>query len=80
MEPAPRVVLALGRIAHTSVLRVFGARLSVHPFAHGAVQEPVPGRTLVASYHCSRYNINTNRVTPAMIGQTIDLALSRLGR
>ncbi len=78
--PAPRVVLALGRIAHASVLRVFGASPGRHPFAHGAVQELEEGPTLIASYHCSRYNINTNRVTPAMIRQAIDLALSRLRR
>ncbi len=78
IEPAPRVVLALGRIAHASVLRVFKASATRHPFAHGAVHEPAPGRILVASYHCSRYNINTNRVTPAMIGQAIELALSHL--
>lgn len=79
VEPAPRVVLALGRIAHASVLRVFGASPSRHTFAHGAVHELSRGPVVVASYHCSRYNINTNRVTPAMIGQAIELALSRLG-
>jgi uracil-DNA glycosylase family 4 len=79
-EPVPPVILALGRIAHASVLRVFGASAARHPFAHAAVHAPAPGRTLVASYHCSRYNINTNRVTPAMLGQAIDLALRHLPR
>jgi uracil-DNA glycosylase family 4 len=62
-----RVVLALGRIAHSAVLRCWGARpLARHPFAHGRV-ELLPGRpALVASYHPSRQNTNTGVLTRAM--------------
>ena len=64
--PNPQVVLSLGSIAHNSVVRALGLAVARHPFAHGAVYRP-PGRPiLVASYHCSRYNLNTGRLTPAM--------------
>ena len=57
------VVLALGRIAHESVLRALELRLKDYPFAHAAVHA-IPGQfTLVDSYHCSRYNTQTRRLT-----------------
>jgi uracil-DNA glycosylase len=67
-EPAPRVVLCLGRVAHEAVLRALGRRLlRAHPFAHGAELPLAGGPVLLASYHCSRYNINTGRLTEAML-------------
>ncbi len=62
-----RVVLALGRIAHSAVLRVWGVRpLARHPFAHARV-DALPGRPpLVASYHPSRQNTNTGVLTTKM--------------
>lgn len=65
--PAPRVILTLGRIAHDSTLRALGLKLKAHPFAHGAVYAIGDGRRLAASYHCSRYNMNTGRLTEAML-------------
>jgi uracil-DNA glycosylase len=59
-------VLALGTIAHQSVLRARGLRLADHPFAHGAMHALPDGLTLHGSYHCSRYNTQTGRLTPAM--------------
>jgi uracil-DNA glycosylase len=73
---APRAILALGRIAHDSVLRALDLRPSAHPFAHDAWQEVAPNRVLAASYHCSRYNMNTGRLTEAMF----DTVLARLRR
>lgn len=61
-----KVVLALGRIAHDAVLRATGQKISAAAFAHGAVHDLPGGRVLVDSYHCSRYNTNTGRLTPAM--------------
>lgn len=59
-------ILALGRIAHDSVLTTLGAKKSVHPFSHGG-QHALPGDLrLFDSYHCSRYNTNTRRLTPEM--------------
>ncbi|HLT00780.1 MAG TPA: uracil-DNA glycosylase [Geminicoccaceae bacterium] len=67
--PAPAVVLPLGGIAHGSVLRALGLNAARHPFAHGAVYALPGGPTLAPSYHCSRYNLNTGRLTPAMFEQ-----------
>jgi uracil-DNA glycosylase len=61
-----RAVLALGAIAHKGVLAALGERASRFPFVHGALH-PLPNGLLLAdSYHCSRYNTNTGRLTPAM--------------
>ncbi len=60
-----RAIVALGRIAHESVVRALGSKLSAMPFAHGAVHEAGPVR-LYDSYHCSRYNTNTGVLTPKM--------------
>ncbi|HMO77255.1 MAG TPA: uracil-DNA glycosylase family protein, partial [Sphingopyxis sp.] len=70
-----RVVIALGRIAHDAALRAAGARLSAHPFAHGAAHALPDGRHLVDSYHCSRYNTNTGRLTPEMFADVFRTAL-----
>lgn len=70
--PHLSTVLCLGAIAHNAVITTLGARPSRHKFAHGArhfVTDDAPrdGRPVVIdSYHCSRYNLNTRRLTPAM--------------
>lgn len=64
--PSLRVILALGSIAHTSVLSAYGVRKVLHPFGHGAMHEMPGGVLLADSYHCSRYNTNTGRLTPDM--------------
>lgn len=64
--PALAVILALGRIAHESVVAALGLRQKDFPFAHGARHAIDGGRLLMDSYHCSRYNTNTGRLTPAM--------------
>lgn len=74
--PALRVVLALGRVAHDSVVRTVGDRLAAHPFGHGAVHTLTGGRTLIDSYHCSRYNQNTGRLTPAMFREVMQKAVA----
>ena len=71
--PRLRVVVALGRIAHESVLRACGARLAAHPFAHGAVHDLGEAK-LFDSYHCSRYNTNTGVLTPQMFRQALRAA------
>ncbi|MGO8919096.1 MAG: uracil-DNA glycosylase [Stellaceae bacterium] len=59
-------VLALGAIAHQAVLAAAGARRSAFRFSHGALHALPGGLLLANSYHCSRYNTNTGRLTPAM--------------
>jgi uracil-DNA glycosylase len=65
-DPAPRVVLPLGGIAHGSVVRALGVPLRQMPFRHGAVYRSAQAPILAPSYHCSRYNLNTGRLTPTM--------------
>ena len=68
-------VLALGRIAHEAALRALGLRLREHAFAHGAkhaIGIPRGGVALFDSYHCSRYNTNTGRLTAAMFRSVFD--------
>lgn len=60
------VVLALGSIAHGAVLRATGLKLGDHKFGHGAKHRLPEDRWLVDSYHCSRYNTQTRRLTEAM--------------
>ncbi|MDX2258401.1 MAG: uracil-DNA glycosylase [Hyphomicrobiaceae bacterium] len=60
------VVLALGRVAHDQVLAARSVRKAAYAFGHGARHELPGGLVLFDSYHCSRYNTNTGRLTEAM--------------
>ena len=60
-----RVVLALGLVAHKAVLMAMGLKQSACAFAHGARHELPDGKILIDSYHCSRYNTQTRRLTSA---------------
>jgi len=70
------VILALGTIAHRSVVKGTGGKLGDYPFGHGAVHRLPGGRMLVDSYHCSRYNTQTGRLTPAMFADALATARS----
>lgn len=64
---AGTAVLALGQIAHVAILKALGLKLKDYPFAHGAHYSVTHrGIRLYDSYHCSRYNTQTKRLTPAM--------------
>lgn len=66
------VILALGNVAHAAVLKAFGLKLANYKFAHAARHE-LPNRlTLFDSYHCSRYNTQTKRLTEAMFHEVFD--------
>jgi uracil-DNA glycosylase family 4 len=73
-----RAILALGAIAHRSVLRASGLKPGQHRFAHGAEHALGEGRVLLDSYHCSRYNTQTRRLTTAMfeavVGRAVQLS------
>jgi uracil-DNA glycosylase family 4 len=78
--PQLRVFIALGRIAHDSFLRHLGLRAASHPFGHNALHDLGDGRVLIDSYHCSRYNINTGRLTEAMFEAVFERALAARNR
>jgi uracil-DNA glycosylase family 4 len=63
--PKLRAVVALGRVAHDSMLKVLTLRAAAAPFAHGAIHA-AGALKLYDSYHCSRYNTNTRVLTPDM--------------
>ncbi len=64
--PNVRVLLALGQIAHSNAVRSAGARQADYKFGHLAEHVLPDGRILIDSYHCSRYNQNTGRLTTEM--------------
>jgi len=68
--PNVRAILTLGRIAHESVCKALSISVREFSFAHGA-QHNQGGLTLVASYHCSRYNTNTGVLTPEMFNAAV---------
>ncbi|NOU06458.1 MAG: uracil-DNA glycosylase [Hyphomicrobiaceae bacterium] len=64
--PKVRAIVALGRIAHESILPALGQKRSAHPFGHGTAHAVTDRITLFDSYHCSRYNTNTRVLTTDM--------------
>jgi uracil-DNA glycosylase family 4 len=64
--PVGSVLLALGGIAHAAVLKALRLKQRSYPFGHGAEHALGQGLTLLDSYHCSRYNTQTRRLTPEM--------------
>jgi uracil-DNA glycosylase family 4 len=72
--PRLRAIVALGRVAHESVARALAGRLAGFPFGHGATHDLPGGARLFDSYHCSRYNTNTGRLTEAMFLEVMSAA------
>lgn len=77
--PGLGMILALGAIAHQAVLASLKLRQASAKFAHGALHALPGGVTLADSYHCSRYNTNTGRLTVAMFDAVIAGLRKRLG-
>jgi len=73
-----RAILALGLVAHKAVLRALGLTAARYPFAHGALHELPTGPLLADSYHCSRYNTNTGRLTEDMFRDVFATLRDRL--
>lgn len=71
MLPKGAAVMALGTIAHNAVLMAFQLRKATYPFKHGAQHQLPSGATLFDSYHCSRYNTQTKRLTTEMFEAVI---------
>ncbi|OAN50808.1 uracil-DNA glycosylase [Paramagnetospirillum marisnigri] len=74
--PRLKGILCLGRESHDQVLTTLGLRKSAHPFGHGAVHRLPGGLVLTDSYHCSRYNTNTRRLTEAMFVAAVEALLA----
>lgn len=70
--PNLQVILTLGQISHDSVLRTLGEKPSQYKFAHAAIHRPADKPVIVNTYHSSRYNVNTNRLTVPMFHQVFD--------
>ncbi|MFA5970479.1 MAG: uracil-DNA glycosylase [Sphingomonas sp.] len=74
--PQARVFIALGQIAHQSAVKILGGKLPKARFAHLAEHRMPDGRILIDSYHCSRYNQNTGRLTADMFEAVFERALA----
>lgn len=74
--PNVRTMIALGAIAHASVLKIFGMSPARHKFGHASQHRTPDDRLLIDSYHCSRYNQNTGRLTQDMFEQVFALAVA----
>jgi uracil-DNA glycosylase family 4 len=70
-------ILALGTVAHDGVLTTLGEKRSAFKFAHGALHVLESGLWLADSYHCSRYNTNTRRLTTEMFEDVVGAAAAR---
>ena len=70
----PGLILALGAIAHRAVLKAVKKKPSAFPFRHGSEYDVSDGLRLLSSYHCSRYNTQTRRLTEAMFREVIGRA------
>jgi uracil-DNA glycosylase len=77
--PNLRVVLALGLVAHNALLRSMRTPMSRFAFAHGAMHELPGGLVLADSYHVSRYNTQTGRLTAAMFEAVVGAVIARAG-
>jgi len=78
--PQGAIVLALGSIAHNSVVKAFGLRQKAFPFGHNRLHDLSNGLQLLDSYHCSRYNTQTKRLTPEMFHSVFEQAKALLAK
>ena len=73
-----KIIITLGKISHDSTIRALGLILKDYPFGHHKIYDLPDGRSLISSYHCSRYNTNTKRLTEAMFTKIFASAKDRL--
>ena len=76
--PSESVIVALGAIAHTAVLKALGLKQATFRFGHGNLHLPAAHLHLLDSYHCSRYNTQTRRLTPEMFHEVFARARALL--
>ncbi|MBL6931853.1 MAG: uracil-DNA glycosylase [Rhodospirillales bacterium] len=73
-----KVIVALGGVAHGAILSALGEKKSACKFAHGARHKLAAGLIMTDSYHCSRYNTNTGRLTEKMFNEVFQAVVSLL--
>lgn len=76
--PNLKIILSLGLVSHNAVLKTTGKKLSAHKFTHGGVHDLGNGLTLVDSYHCSKYNTSTKRLTEEMFHDVFKIVKATL--
>ncbi len=78
--PDNAVIMVLGNIAHQAVLKAYGLKLSTAKFGHNKVFKLPDGKTLVSSYHCSRYNVQTKRLSKEMFADVFNTVKETLAK
>lgn len=76
--PNLKIILSLGLVSHNTVLKTCGEKLSAHKFVHGAKHSLQNGLMLIDSYHCSKYNTSTKRLTEPMFHDVFEMIKSTL--
>lgn len=76
--PNLKIILSLGLISHNAALKATDNKQSTYKFAHGAMHNLGSGLHLIDSYHCSRYNTNTGRLTEQMFEDVFEKTLKAL--
>ena len=76
--PNLKVIISLGLVSHNAVLKAHGVKLSMHKFAHKAEHHLSKNLLLIDSYHCSKYNTSTKRLTEPMFHEVFKLAKLKL--
>ncbi len=76
--PNLKLIVSLGLVSHNAVLKAHGHKLSAFKFAHKAAHELNDDVTLIDSYHCSKYNTSTKRLTEPMFHEIFELAKNKL--
>ncbi|MDH5324950.1 MAG: uracil-DNA glycosylase [Gammaproteobacteria bacterium] len=76
--PQQAGLLALGSVAHSAIIKALNLKAKDYPFGHARVHQPEAGPWIIDSYHCSRYNTQTRRLTEAMFHQVFALARERI--
>ena len=78
--PNLKIIVSLGLVSHNTVLKTRGEKLSAYKFAHKAEHNLGNDLTLIDSYHCSKYNTSTRRLTEPMFHEVFKLTRDKLGK
>jgi uracil-DNA glycosylase family 4 len=76
--PNLKIILALGLVAHNTILKTCDEKISAHKFVHNSQHQMQNGLTLIDSYHCSKYNTSTKRLTEPMFHDVFETIKTNL--